>query len=562
METSTHAAKKGSHALTADEGKPIDEPTTMQAATANINADEERCIDECRSRMLGGTESVDGADADCGSEGVAVKETAEVSANGSVHDIDPFFGGLVSSCIHCLRCGYESVKLEAFLELPLPMQQLTALQREEQEQLIQEAADRAKLLPLALTQPSTAPPLEAISVASSVPMDIDHSDGTQSDVIAESVNDSCVAAPLVNMSEQSVDDGSDVIMTSTADQSSALSAVGSGVGSAAPLVVSAAISSLLTAFAHVQFLTIALAAHQTAIQSQLDSNAADISPPPPSPPLPQEYSSAVPSNIPPPPYPHSESTALVVYTGPQNIVESIIQKKTNGDAATTLPASQPTHVQATTSTADTLQLSAMIDLYLSPELLDASNAYHCSSCNSKQPATKTLNIVQPPKHLLVCIKRNEYDWRTQKRNKLMTEVVFPCLLKLPLKPQQHTTHSPREDSPAFALFVLYSVVVHSGSSAQSGHYYTIARRSEQARRHIYHHLSSKYHSTMSDAADARSIDEIAFDDSDENVAANGDWICFNDATVSQSSWKTICTLSQTFSLDHAYLLWYRPSGRR
>ena len=39
-------------------------------------------------------------------------------------DVDPYFGGLSSSCIACLRCGSLSKKDEAFLELPLPMEQM------------------------------------------------------------------------------------------------------------------------------------------------------------------------------------------------------------------------------------------------------------------------------------------------------------------------------------------------------------------------------------------------------------------------------------------------------
>jgi ubiquitin C-terminal hydrolase len=66
-----------------------------------------------------------------------------------------------------------------------------------------------------------------------------------------------------------------------------------------------------------------------------------------------------------------------------------------------------------------LELTSLLDDYFRPEMLEGADAYLCGTCASKQTATKRLQVTAAPQHLLVCLKRHEYDWRAGTRKKLM-----------------------------------------------------------------------------------------------------------------------------------------------
>jgi ubiquitin C-terminal hydrolase len=72
------------------------------------------------------------------------------------------------------------------------------------------------------------------------------------------------------------------------------------------------------------------------------------------------------------------------------------------------------------------------------------------------------------------------------KNKIMTEVTYPCVLKLPaLKraaSEVDVTGGIKEELSGrivYKTYVLYSVIIHSGTSAQRGHYYSISRHSDE-----------------------------------------------------------------------------------
>ena len=69
-------------------------------------------------------------------------------------------------------------------------------------------------------------------------------------------------------------------------------------------------------------------------------------------------------------------------------------------------------------------------------------------------------------------------------------------------------------------YVLYAAVIHSGRSAEFGHYYTIGR-------HSY--------------------------DTDEK----GKWFMFNDRRVTLSDYEKLCKVSKYYNTDVPYLLFYK-----
>jgi ubiquitin carboxyl-terminal hydrolase 35/38 len=177
------------------------------------------------------------------------------------------------------------------------------------------------------------------------------------------------------------------------------------------------------------------------------------------------------------------------------------------------------------------QLGELLDSFTRPERLVGANSYLCARCNAKREAEKALCVRTPPRCLFICLKRNIYEAGTRERHKIMTQVQFPCLLRLGSAP-----------------YVLYSAVIHSGSSAQYGHYYCVARHSTDALRAAQLALSSSL-----DAGDA---ERTAAGD----AAASPTWMLYNDEAVSTSSFQSLADISRAFAHDVPYALLYRRAA--
>ena len=98
-------------------------------------------------------------------------------------------------------------------------------------------------------------------------------------------------------------------------------------------------------------------------------------------------------------------------------------------------------------------------MFTAVEQLDASNAWRCSNCNKMSQAKKQLTIQEAPNVLVLQLKRFSHY------GKLSKHVAFQEKLELGSAMSQK--------SPA--LYNLYAVLVHSGSSMNSGHYYAFVK---------------------------------------------------------------------------------------
>lgn len=125
------------------------------------------------------------------------------------------------------------------------------------------------------------------------------------------------------------------------------------------------------------------------------------------------------------------------------------------------------------------------------EVLDGSNRYHCPVCKSKQPATKQFSLQQIPRVLTIQLKRF-----TNFGKKDMRTMQYPEELDL------------SRYSRGAGRYSLYGVLVHSGHSCHSGHYYSFVK------------------------------------------AGNGLWYEMNDSSVSQAS------TSRVVNNSNAYILFY------
>nr|KAF6439472.1 ubiquitin specific peptidase 35 [Molossus molossus] len=161
----------------------------------------------------------------------------------------------------------------------------------------------------------------------------------------------------------------------------------------------------------------------------------------------------------------------------------------------------------------------LVNYFLSPERLAAENRYYCESCASLQEAEKAVELSQGPRYLILTLLRFSFDLRTMRRRKILDDVAVPLLLRLPLAGGRAQAYD------------LCSVVVHSGVSSESGHYYCYAR--EGAARPA----------PCPGAADRPEPEH--------------QWYLFNDTRVSFSSFESVSNITSFFPKDTAYVLFYR-----
>lgn len=99
----------------------------------------------------------------------------------------------------------------------------------------------------------------------------------------------------------------------------------------------------------------------------------------------------------------------------------------------------------------------LLDYFTSPEQLSGENQYHCDSCGGLRDAQRTIQILQPPSHLVLTLKRFQFNSQTGERAKLL-----------------HWVHCSESIELYRQSYKLYAAVIHSGSDIDTGHYYTLA----------------------------------------------------------------------------------------
>jgi ubiquitin C-terminal hydrolase len=178
----------------------------------------------------------------------------------------------------------------------------------------------------------------------------------------------------------------------------------------------------------------------------------------------------------------------------------------------------------------------MLQRYFAGDQLTGDNAYYCSECKCKRDAEKKLSIAVPPKHLFVCFKRYKYQAGSNVRNKIFTHVQYPSVLQVPVFKSPQDVD---QNNFSHTRYVLYGAIIHAGSSAQCGHYYSVARHARDA---------------LQQAA-RMDIDPDASDSSDQSR-----WFVFNDSSVTSSSLSFLQNIQRVFPQDVAYCLFYRRAN--
>lgn len=115
----------------------------------------------------------------------------------------------------------------------------------------------------------------------------------------------------------------------------------------------------------------------------------------------------------------------------------------------------------------TYSVQNLLDYYCSPEKLDGDNQYACDECKNLSDGERYIDIITAPKNLILTLKHFKYDQNYHTRAKLMHKIHLDETISLNLV-------QPETEKNVIVKYVLYAAVVHSGTSMDSGHYYTYA----------------------------------------------------------------------------------------
>ena len=162
--------------------------------------------------------------------------------------------------------------------------------------------------------------------------------------------------------------------------------------------------------------------------------------------------------------------------------------------------------------------SCLADLFREERLSDET-AYYCEVCAIKVTAARRTVILKDPQHLVVTLNRFKFDAATMRQHKILTPVHVNQDISLSV------TASGGSGVMGERLYQLYAVVMHSGSTPEFGHYYTVCKSS-----------------------------------SDDSGNAGGDWLLCNDASVTALTAAAAQREMDGVGIATPYMLFYRAEA--
>ena len=180
-------------------------------------------------------------------------------------------------------------------------------------------------------------------------------------------------------------------------------------------------------------------------------------------------------------------------------------------------------------------LAALLKNFSTPHVMGGPNRVLCENCNTKCENERRVLLARPGEHLMLTVTRMKYDARTAKTVKFLDDVQLMTCIQMPEVPDEiaHTVY--RDMSPAqLAAYAkgpgrrygLYAVIVHTGVTANSGHYFMYGRNSSAP---DLHKPDSKW----------------------------SPWVKFNDTRVTPTTWAELQDATASSVSDTAYVLLYR-----
>ncbi|XP_010156598.1 PREDICTED: ubiquitin carboxyl-terminal hydrolase 38, partial [Eurypyga helias] len=236
---------------------------------------------------------------------------------------------------------------------------------------------------------------------------------------------------------------------------------------------------------------------------------------------------------------------------------------------------------------NTLSVTDLLNYFLAPEILSGDNKYYCEKCASLQNAEKTMQIIEEPEYLILTLLRFSYDPKCHIRRKILDSVSLPLVLELPVKKSTpplavvsggwsvgveisdigenlakklKPSGADEVTCPQLVPYTLSSVVVHSGVSSESGHYYSYARNVTGSGPSGLCHQSTGLSlvSPQDKLLTEESPSTVAEDEPDTEMPR--EWFLFNDSRVTFTSFQSVQKITSRFPKDTAYVLFYKKQN--
>ncbi|KAG0087208.1 Ubiquitin carboxyl-terminal hydrolase 35 [Podila epicladia] len=162
-----------------------------------------------------------------------------------------------------------------------------------------------------------------------------------------------------------------------------------------------------------------------------------------------------------------------------------------------------------------MDLQSVVDMFPSEEVLsdENNNTYFCDKCQSLQAATRFSTLGALPHNLIVSLNRFEFDIKRSHRVKMNTPVYLSESVQFRVQESQEAW-----------VYDLYGVVIHSGESANHGHYYAYAKEPDEP-------------------------------------GSTCVWLLYNDTSISRSSFNEMQQALKNSRADTPYMLFFRRTGR-
>ncbi|XP_057582868.1 ubiquitin carboxyl-terminal hydrolase 38 [Hippopotamus amphibius kiboko] len=236
----------------------------------------------------------------------------------------------------------------------------------------------------------------------------------------------------------------------------------------------------------------------------------------------------------------------------------------------------------------TPSVTDLLNYFLAPEILTGDNQYYCENCASLQNAEKTMQITEEPEYLILTLLRFSYDQKYHVRRKILDNVSLPLVLELPVK--RTTSFSPLSESwsldvdftdisenlakklkpsgteescsPKLVPYLLSSVVVHSGVSSESGHYYSYARNitGTESSYQMCHQPETLALASSHSHLLGRDSPSAVVEQDLESKEMSKEWFLFNDSRVTFTSFQSVQKITSRFPKDTAYVLLYKKQN--
>ncbi|XP_072477239.1 ubiquitin carboxyl-terminal hydrolase 38 isoform X4 [Notamacropus eugenii] len=237
----------------------------------------------------------------------------------------------------------------------------------------------------------------------------------------------------------------------------------------------------------------------------------------------------------------------------------------------------------------TPSVTDLLNYFLAPEILNGDNRYYCENCASLQNAEKTMQIMEEPEYLILTLLRFSYDQKCHIRRKILDNVSLPLVLELPVKRTNSSLTSLSESwsvdvdftdtgenlakklkssgtdeacCPKLVPYLLSSVVVHSGISSESGHYYSYARNitGSDSSFQLCHQSETLALASPQGHLLGGEIPTAVIEQDLENNEMSKEWFLFNDSRVTFTSFQSVQKITSRFPKDTAYVLLYKKQN--